>query len=223
MYLHEENIYLISNHAVARNSIFCDRGIQYHFKRKMEFYLEPLCDILAYNLNNHEFQILVRLKERKAFVEFYQLKMESRDGHFETPESTYIFSQAMSNLQNSTVKKFNLKYNRRGTLMAGRFNRELISGKDRVIELIQDLNNGSQAMCYPGIWAKCAMKRVVALTSGAYYRSLELEFEGVDGSFWSDFKNNLVGQFDPKKVNVRFFKFNFLNRRIFNSICKHFG
>jgi hypothetical protein len=222
MYLHEEHYYLISNHAVARNTIFCDTGIQIHFKEKMKFYLEPICEILAYNLKDSEFQILVKLKGREFFNQFFQSKIKDQ-GQLKTPESTYIFSQAMSNLQNSLVKKFNRKYGRTGTLMAGRFQRELISSKERVIEQIQHLNDGQIKRRFSGIWAECALKRVDAMTSKEYYKLLEKIQESGNNPFWNDFKSNLVGKFDIPDKDTTFFKFHFRNRQLFNSICKHYS
>lgn len=222
MYLHEEHFYLISNHSVARNALFCDIGMQLHFKNKMKFYLEPICDILAYNLVDQEFQILVRLKDRKVFDEYFQEKLKG-EGQIPTPESTYIFSQAMSNLQNSTVKKFNYNYGRSGTLMAGRFERLLLKSKEDVVKMIQKLNMGNSSFEYSGIWAESAMKRMEAMTSREMYRSLDLVENGQNNCFWEDINTNLVGNFELPQIEEQFFKFNYLNRRAFNSICKHFS
>lgn len=222
MYLHEEHYYLISNHAVARNPIFCDPRIQVHFRNKMEYYLEPLCDILAYNLKDQEFQILVRLKEREVFEAYFESRNEDFQGLQQIPESTYLFSQAMSNLQVSLVKKFNFLYQRRGTLMAGRFLRELITCKDKVIDYIQMLNEGKQERRQSGIWADCAMKRISGMTSEGVYRLLEKSYCGSKDSFWENIKSNLVGPLTIPPKNEDQFKFYFQQRRLFKSICRYF-
>jgi hypothetical protein len=188
----------------------------------MQIYLEPICDILAYNLNNHEFQILLRLKNRESFKKYYQTKKKKIVGQEIIPKSTYIFSQSMSNLQNSSVKKFNIKYGRSGTMMAGRFKRELITSREGVIKVVQELNNGNQKMRYSGIWADCAMKRIRPMTSIEQYKSLELNDKSESESKWNDFKMNLVGILKTPQINDKYFKFKYLNRRAFNSICRYF-
>jgi hypothetical protein len=147
--------------------------------------------------------------------------MKALEGYFQTPESTYIFSQDLSNLQVSLVKKFNLKFNRSGTLMAGRFKRELITSKEKVIDLIQCLNNGKQRMQFSGIWADCAIKRIEEMTSRQRYESLEMNFKGDRDSFWKDIKNNLVGKFSNPSIIEQNFKFHYLERRLFKSACHY--
>jgi hypothetical protein len=99
----------------------------------MEKYLGPICEILAYSLYDHEFQLVVHLKPRYVFE--YHFKDKNKDfdvSKFGIPETTYIFSQAMANLQVSFVKHFNWLFKRTGALVAGRFRRNLIENREEL-------------------------------------------------------------------------------------------
>jgi hypothetical protein len=222
MHLHEGQFYLISNRAVARNPLFCEILIQDHFRKKMEYYLSPLCKILAYSLKDHEFQMLIKLKEREDFEFYFNQKTEQIKGYQETPQSTYIFSQVMSNLQVSLVKKFNHYYHRSGTLMAGRFKRKHIASEQEVINEIQALNNSEVKHKYSGIWAECAMKRIEGKTSKVEYKRLEMKHKGGISGFWNEFRNNLVDEFNNIHKNDQFPAPLFHRRRLFRSLCHFF-
>jgi hypothetical protein len=163
----------------------------------------------------------VKLKKREDFENYFERKNEGNPGFLECPQSTYIFSRAMSNLQVSLVKKFNRKYSRRGTLMAGRFQRELITCKQRVIDIIQALNGSKQSAKYSGIWADCSMERIKGMTSRKFYAHLELEYEGGSDGFWKDIRNNLVGNFTVSKIKDSYYPISFHHRQLFKSICKY--
>ncbi len=129
-HLFEDACYLISNKAVAKCFLFGDEKDCTRFKEKMDIYLSPLCEILSYGFAKDEFKLVVKLRSReeieqhfkKNFTKFY------RESKF-IPETTYIFAQAMANLQSAYVKYFNYKYERDGGLMKGRYFRELIESE----------------------------------------------------------------------------------------------
>jgi hypothetical protein len=190
----EEKIYTISNHAVARNPIFVSKEIQQHFLNRMDFYLAPIANIIAYNLADHEFQITVKLKSRPEFISCYKNRSSYEKGEI-IPESTYIFSRAMSNLQVSLVKKFNFLYKRNGTLMASRFTREKIESPEELTKWIGRMNNGKRIHSYSGIWANDIMKGQKAMTSKEYY-SLEIkDLEHRILGFKNGIDNDLVGEY----------------------------
>ena len=168
-HLFEEHVYLISNHSVARNPMFADEKMQDYFIAKMEKYLFPISEIIAHCLNDHEFQLLVRLKPREDFEEHFISKQKDQVLHNEIPESTYIFSQAMANLQVSFVKHFNHKYDRNGTLVAARFGRELIETETEMRDWIKKLNSGLRKHNYAAQWSNNMMSAGFAATSSWLY------------------------------------------------------
>lgn len=152
-HLFENSIYHISNHSVALNGMFLNEELQMHFIEKMEFYLSPIANIIAYDISGNGFQILLRLKDRSSFTKHFLSKRKSKEFLItDIPESTYIFSQAMANLQVSFVKHFNHKYKRSGTLMASRFGRKLVESEQEMQDWIQKLNNSEKNHVYHGRW-----------------------------------------------------------------------
>ena len=108
----------------------------------MEKHLSPIIDIIAHSLHDNEFQKLVKLKDRAALVDHYLRKKKGEFLDIDVPETTYIFSEAMPNLQVSFVKHFNHIYERTGTLVAGRYSRQLITSEDEMKATISRLNIG---------------------------------------------------------------------------------
>lgn len=173
-HLFENSIYLISNHSVARNPMFSNMRMQKYFIKKMQKYLAPISDILAYSMDDHEFQILVKLKGREDFVDhFISKKGQGKSDVNDIPESTYIFSKAMANLQISFVKHFNWYYERTGSLVAGRFQRKLVETEEEMASWVTKLNKAIKKHNYSGIWANDIMNNQVAETSLWFYNGGE--------------------------------------------------
>lgn len=141
IHLFEDGYYLIGNKAVAKSFLFRNETDCERFKLKIDEYLGPLCEILAYGFLKDEFQLVIRLKSRKVFEDYFLKKFESKPerGDF-IPESTYIFAQAMANLQSGYAKHFNFKYQRDGGLMKGRYFRHLIESEKELDEQIEMVN-----------------------------------------------------------------------------------
>ncbi len=165
----EEQIYLVSNHSVALNPLFTDLQMQQYFKEKMEFYLKPVADILAYCISGTEYQILVKLKDRSHFEEYFRSKNKGLLVSNEIPETTYLFSQVMANLQVSFVKHFNYINKRKGTLMAGRFERKVMESEEEVIYWKDFLNSGATRHEYSHGWKNIKRCSKKALTSKWLY------------------------------------------------------
>ncbi len=212
IHLFEEHVYLIKNHAVARNPMFAENSLQSYFIKRMKKYLSPISDILAYCLKDNEFQILVKLKDRRTFEDhFKSLQKRSSKKLKVIPESTYIFSQAMSNLQVSFVKHFNWKYGRSGTLMARRFSRKLVESFREMEMWIEKLNRGTRSHCYTRQWINDIMNSEKAMTNGWYVGA---DFQGVTKieDYLIKQKINLVDRFStlpPKRIasSKNYFKY----------------
>lgn len=150
----EEQLYLISSHSVAKNPLFNNKSHCQRFLEKIEKYLSPLCDILDYCLLHNQFQLIVRLKSRDTFVEFYRDKTEDEDiPRNYIPFTTHIFSQAVSNLLSSTAIWYNRKYNRTGALFARRFTKTLIESEKALRDWIANFHDLVPHHKYAGMWA----------------------------------------------------------------------
>ena len=186
----EDNVYLVSNRSVARNPMFGSMAMQDFFKEKMEKYMGPICDIINYKIGSDKFEILLRLKSRIAFEDYFKSKQVGTDVEIEIPESTYIFSQAMANMQVSLVKKFNYKFGRNGTMMAGRFERKLIESQEEMEFIIDLLNTEKNDDTHRGVWKNKLMviqkvkngswiykggRMILNLEEGCYENGLKLD------------------------------------------------
>lgn len=126
-HLFSDRIYVISNSAEAKNCLFRKKEDYRLFQEKINKYLSPICDILAYNLNIDEYVLLIKLKSRESFETFYsEKKGEGIIAGDLIPPTSYIFSQQMANFQSGYVKHYNNKYERSGSLFCSRFARQLV-------------------------------------------------------------------------------------------------
>ncbi len=178
-HLFEEQVYLISNHAVALNPMFDCKAMQDYFKNKMESYLSPICHILAYSLEDNEYQLLVKLKKREDFVQlFFEKNKDIFENDIEAPPSTYVFSQSMANMQVSFVKHYNYVNSRSGTLMAGRFSRKLVETQEEMQMWKDRLNKGVRKHNYSEKWINKMGRSEVQCTSLWMYEGADsLGFE----------------------------------------------
>ena len=190
----EGEIYLVSNHAVARNPMFSELSLQKFFIEKVKKYLEPISEIVSYNLHSHEFQLLLKTKDREDFEQYFidkkrrkKIKVKKED----IPESTNIFSQAMANLQVSFVKKLNYKYGRTGSLMARRFSRKLIETEEEMVYYINHMNMGLHIHTYAREWVNDLMNTQAKYTSSGFYNSSSWREDLVPKSVFSGCKINL--------------------------------
>ena len=195
-HLFDDHIYLISNHAVARNPIFCDEKVIAHFKKSMQKYLSPICNIINYCLQDNEFQLLVKLKSRAEFEQFYnEHKRKKSTREMDVPESTYIFSQEMSNMQVSLVKHVNKRFGRTGGLMAGRFRRQLVESADELQSISKMLSRGNKSHNYQSIWKNHILKCGIVDT-GAWIERAILNELGRISVFRSINAIDLAGHFE---------------------------
>ncbi len=99
-HIFEDGIYLLSNTAVARNPLFKDKDNYDRFKEKSFEYLNPLCEILAFAFFDNQWELVVKMRFRSEFEAIYKKKHQiDIIENSLIPESAYIFSQEMANLQ----------------------------------------------------------------------------------------------------------------------------
>ena len=133
----EGHVYLISNFSVAKNPLFSNRYYKDRFIYKLKFYLEDLVDIIHYAIDNDQYQILIRLRSRRVFIEFYRRKYRDIEiPDFYIPPSTIILSQCIANLQSSAAIHFNRRERRCGALFARRFRKRLVEGVKDIRDII---------------------------------------------------------------------------------------
>ncbi len=129
-HLFEDACYLIGNKAVAKCFLFGDEKDCIRFRHNIDHHLGEICEILAYGFSKDEFQMVIKMKSRKEIEDYYKNKYSKLYNQEKfIPETTYIFAQAMANLQSGYAKYFNFRYDRDGGLMKGRYNRVLIESE----------------------------------------------------------------------------------------------
>ena len=207
-HLFENNVYYISNKSVALNGMFVDSSMQLYFIEKMEYYLSPICKLVAYDLSDNSFQILVNLKDRKSFEAHFlsknRKKKKKEIAILDIPDSTYIFSQAMANLQVSFVKHFNYTFQRSGTLMASRYFRQLVENEEEMQSWIQKLNNGTKVTGYSAKWMHQMQKSSLEVNSRWLYEKVERAVVRVHELYCVADKIDLVSVFNnlpPKALS----------------------
>lgn len=209
------HFYLITNHAVASNSIFDNKVLCERFLRKVEFYLSPLCEVLHYVMHENQFQLVVKMASREAFEAYYWKKNGLAMEGKEVPFSTHIFSQAMANLQSSTAIHYNRKFGRTGALFARRFAKVLIESEEKLDEWINRLNLMKRFHEYLGKWKRGIRRKKEKVESwkmkkerSAYYYYLRQGIKhSVLSTFVKVFELNLQGQFNilpPPSIYIDF-------------------
>ncbi len=213
-HLFEEACYIISNRAVAKCFLFGDEKDCKRFKVKMDLYLSPLCDILSYGFAKDEFKIVVRLKSRRAFESYFKTKYPKlyAESKF-IPETTYIFAQAMANLQSGYAKYFNYRYERDGGLMKSRYMRALIESEQELKARIQAVHEIHEDGKRSRIWTfrrKEAGFNLESIKDSVIRSSAKCYGEGLVESGLKGFRRldqlDLRGQFEnlpPKKINFK--------------------
>lgn len=153
-YTENGNCYLLSNFASSNNPLFTSKEEIEDFKKRVLEYLGFLVEILAYSFHSDHFQIVLVLKDRKTYEDFYRDKKKDQalDG-VEIPESTYILSQEMSNLQSGYAKMFNNKYNRFGSLFGRRYTKLLLETSDEVEKIVNEINSGKLLWDFDRLWS----------------------------------------------------------------------
>ncbi len=140
----------------AQHSLIIFRNEEYvnRFKQKADDYLSPICNILGYAFHDNQWELLVQMKTREEFINFYRKKHKNENIlEFLIPESAIIYSQEMANLQSGFVKHFNWCNKRVGALFYRRYQKELITSEAELISTIERLKNVRPYDPHKGEWA----------------------------------------------------------------------
>jgi hypothetical protein len=216
-HLFEGHIYVISNTAVAKNPLFNNKTYCRRFLEKMNYYLSDLCEILHYNIDKNQYQLIVRLFDRKQICAYYRNKHSEWElEEHEIPFTTHIFSQAMANLQSSTAIHFNRKECRFGALFARRFSRELVKSQTELDAWIEHFHKMKRMYVQSRRWdfkgtkrRNWVKKKRLKERNGYYYYLNTVQQHTVLRSFIAVNKIQLQGQFEilpPKNIFENFSK-----------------
>ncbi len=152
-YTQNGNCYLLTNFSDNNNPMFLSEEDIENFIRRIEKHLSPLCEILGYTFHNDQFLILVVLRDRQTFIDYY---LSQKDGEeiqeVQIPESTYILSQSMANLQSGYALYFNKKYKRYGSLFGRRYTKVLIETTEAISELMTRMKSYLKFWDFESFW-----------------------------------------------------------------------
>lgn len=115
MHLHADRLYHIYNRGNNRKLLFYERRNYEFFLKKVERYIAPYCDVLAYSLLPNHFHFLIHANERTVAPWYRQ----TWDGKIIDVNSGIPMSQFSRGLQlclSSYAKAINNQYNRTGSL-----------------------------------------------------------------------------------------------------------
>lgn len=153
-YTEEGNCYLLTNFSDSNNPLFtCKEEIE-DFKKRVIDHLEEIAEIIAFGFHTDHYQLLLVLKSRIDFEEFYRKKKEDPNIDVtEIPESTYILSQEVANISSGYAKMFNAKYKRFGSLFGRRYTKILMESKEEVEKIVKDINGGKELWDFDKLWS----------------------------------------------------------------------
>ncbi len=182
-YTQNGNCYLLTNFSDNNNPMFMSEEDIENFIRRIEKHLSPLCEILGYTFHNDQFLILVVLRDRETFVEYYLgQNVDEVVENDQIPESTYILSQAMANLQSGYALYFNRKYKRYGSLFGRRYTKVLLETEEAISEYVVEMKNYIKFWDFEPFWNYVMnfvnrIKKLVKLAKGVSWKT-KAELEG---------------------------------------------
>ncbi len=120
--------YHILNRAVSSDKLFISGKDYFYFLQKLDYFLLPWIDVIAYCLIPNHFHLLVNIKEKEKIP----VKLLKRGGN----EPEKLINAAFSNFFNSYAKSFNNVHKRKGRLFLYSFKRILVDKDDYLTSLI---------------------------------------------------------------------------------------
>lgn len=153
-YTRNDNCYVFTNFADSNNPLFtCEEEVK-NFKERLNEHLKDLCKIICFNFSSLEYQILVSLNKRKYFIDFYRKKYGDEGiGEEDIPESTFILSQEMANIQSGYALWFNYRHRRFGSVFGRRYTKILIQTEEELKLWVEKINGSILFWDFSELWS----------------------------------------------------------------------
>ena len=126
--LESEKYYHIFNRAIGNEKLFVDETDYIYFLSKLERYVLPIADLIAYCLIPNHFHFFVRILDYEVISK--NIKINSSN------TSEELTKQSFSNFFNSYTKTYNLRHNRKGKLFMLPYKRILVEDDTYFISII---------------------------------------------------------------------------------------
>lgn len=206
-YIEEGKTYVITNHAVAKNHLFKDKHYCTYFIRGVKKYLSSICELVSYSLDGDQFNLIFKMGTRSDFREYYIRKKKSQGKEVGVvPLSTYIFSQAMANLQASMAIHLNRKENRTGALFARRFSKIEIRTRIELENWLDKFARLIKVHQYEGRW-RVKSKRRSSYQKKWFRNFVAINKKRANNSDWVELREWLMSQLQGQTVVI----YNFTN------------
>jgi len=107
--------YHVFNRAIGNERLFKTVDNFRYFLAKMAQHILPVAEIFTYSLIPNHFHLLIRVKDEKTIITYFELKKKKSFTSLENSLADFIMQQ-FSNWLNGYTKAFNKMYNRKGSL-----------------------------------------------------------------------------------------------------------
>jgi hypothetical protein len=153
-YTKNNNCYVLTNFADSNNPIFQSEIEVENFKLRINEKLKELVEIISFDFSNDQYQMLVSLNSRNSFVSYYRSKHSDIEiEEAEIPESTYILSQEMANIQSGYAKWFNHMHKRFGSVFGRRYTKILIQTEEELKDWVRRINDHILFWTFEDFWS----------------------------------------------------------------------
>lgn len=119
--------YHLYNKAISHEKLFITEKDYFYFLKKLNRYILPVANIIAYCLIPNHFHLLVTIKEAKNIPGIPENNKENQ---------VRIISKSFSNFFNSYTRSFNIIHDRKGRLFLYPFKRILVDDDDYYVCLM---------------------------------------------------------------------------------------
>jgi putative transposase len=119
------NSYHLFNRAVGNEKLFKSDDNYRYFLSKMAQHILPVADIFTYSLLPNHFHLVVRIKDEKNIIEYFELKKKKSFNPINFSLPDFVMEQ-FSNWLNGYTKAFNKMYIRKGALFIDYLKRSIV-------------------------------------------------------------------------------------------------
>jgi len=110
-----DHFYHLFNRAVGQEKLFRTNENYLYFLTRMKHHILPVADLYAYSLLPNHFHLVVRVKQEKELIDFFEVKKGKMFNMSENYLPDFVMEQ-FSNWLNGYTKAVNKMYKRKGGL-----------------------------------------------------------------------------------------------------------